>query len=211
MQTRFCDSPDLHAWIVEHDPLRVVPLRGDEDRYRFDVRGPYVERYWLPVLGPSCVFALRRLADALERCPNGLEVPLAPFARSVGLGTGIGRWSPIVRTLTRLDDFGFAHAAWDHYAVRVTAPALSRRQARLLPDFLAALHRHEDAARSELAPAVSASCEAGGSVGEAGPADSRRSPRVLPMVCHATSRPRSKSSAAASDGSTVASESCMFG
>ena len=146
MRTRFCDVPDLPTWIVEHDPLPVVPLQGS-DREGFDLRDTYVERYWLPILGPSCVFALRRLADALEQSPEGLELPLSPFARSIGLGPGVGRCSPIVRTFARLDDFGFAHAAWDHYAVRLVAPALGRGQLRLLPDFLAELHRRELAAR----------------------------------------------------------------
>jgi hypothetical protein len=169
MQTRLPDAMDLQWWIVHHDPLQVVRLDEGPRRERFDVRDAYVERYWLPVLGPSCVLALRRLADALEQSPHGLEIPLGALARSVGLGSGVGRCSPIVRTLTRLDDFGFAHAACDEYAVRVTAPPLSRSQVRRLPDFLAELHRLEGTDEREAAENAVMSREVGGSVGEVGP------------------------------------------
>jgi hypothetical protein len=177
MQTHCCEAPDLHAWIVEHDPLRVVPLDDVLPRNCFDVRGTYVERYWLPILGPSCVLALRQLANALEQSPSGFELPLAPFARSVGLGSGIGRCSPIVRTLGRLDGFGFAHATSDHYAVRLLAPALSRRQVRLLPDFLAELHRREVES-----PLQAATACAGQSRGGSGRSGRPTQPTSVPFV-----------------------------
>jgi hypothetical protein len=168
MHTRLPEAPDLQSWIVQHDPLQVVRL-DEGPRHGFDVRDAYVERYWLPILGPSCVLVLRRLADVLEQSPGGLEVRLGALARSIGLGSGTGRCSPIVRTLTRLDDFGFAHAAWDHYAVRVTTPSLRRSQVRLLPDFLAELHRLEDPEAHGGATATAMCREVGGSVGEVRP------------------------------------------
>jgi hypothetical protein len=41
-----------------------------------DSRSGYVETYWLPVLGPSCTLAARRIADWLEAEPDGFELGL---------------------------------------------------------------------------------------------------------------------------------------
>ena len=105
----------------------------------------YVETYWLAILGPSCVLLARRLVSWLEAEPDGFEISLAALADTLGLGSGVGRHAPIVRTLTRLADFGIARVA-DTYAVRVMFPPLSARQIARLPDHLAAAHAIDRAA-----------------------------------------------------------------
>jgi hypothetical protein len=132
-------SLDTNDWLVEHDPLPVRELCDTYDSSGFDARSVYVETYWLPILGPSCVFAARRLAAWLQAEPDGFEISLAALATSLGLGSGVGRHAPIVRTLTRLVDFGLANVS-DTYAVRKMFPPLSARQIMRLPDHLAAAH-----------------------------------------------------------------------
>ena len=61
----------------------------------------------------------------LEAEPNGFEISMAALASSLGLGSGVGRHAPIVRTLARLADFGLANIS-DTYAVRMMFPPLSR-------------------------------------------------------------------------------------
>lgn len=132
------------AWIIGHDPLSIVMLENPAiDALAFDSRSPYVETYWLAVLGPSAVLALRRVADWLEDCPSGIEISLEEFARTLGLGQGTGRHAAIVRTLDRLTRFGMASIVGDRYAVRPALPALSARYLRRLPRYLADRHTDE--------------------------------------------------------------------
>jgi hypothetical protein len=130
---------DINTWLVEHDPLPVSELRDAGGACGFDARSVYVETYWLPILGPSCVLAARRLASWLEAEPDGFEISIVALAGSLGLGSGVGRHAPIVRTLARLADFGIARVT-DTYAARALFPLLSARHIRRLPDHLAAAH-----------------------------------------------------------------------
>jgi hypothetical protein len=143
MQMTARRSLDTLTWLVEHDPIPLVSWHdSDVDDSGFDARSVYVETYWLSVLGPSCVFAARRLTVWLEVEPSGFELSLVALAESLGLGTGIGRHSPIVRTMARLADFGLASIT-DTYGMRHRFPPLSARQIARLPDHLAAAHATE--------------------------------------------------------------------
>ena len=157
MRTTTATGAETAKWISEHETLPVVWNDPTLDVVGFDPRSPYVEIYWLAVLGPSSIVAVRRLADWLDGKPSGIEITLEDLAQSLGLGRSIGRYSPIVRTLQRLLMFGLAAIAWDAYALRRTIAPLSVRQQRHLPGFLAA--RHDDdlrrlAAEADLGPVV---------------------------------------------------------
>ncbi len=138
------DQHSTTAWIADHDPLAVV-LGFDPaiDPIGHDVRSSYVETYWLPILGPSAIWAARRLVDWLDTAPGGVEVPLAPFGRSLGLGAGAAKNSPIVRTLARLAEFGMAAIDDESYAIRRCFPPLNSRQLNRLPSYLAQRHHAE--------------------------------------------------------------------
>lgn len=130
-----------NAWIAERDPLHVVAFADPlVDQLGHDVRSDYVETYWLPVLGPSAVWAARRLADWLDPSPDGLEVPLESLGRSLGLGGGVANHSPVVRTLARLIDFDLAVTDGTSYAIRRDFPQLRHYQLRRLPDYLVRSH-----------------------------------------------------------------------
>src|SRR5580704_11419549 len=89
-----------------------LPLRPwvDEviDTLGFDPRSSYVERFWLPILGPSTTWLLRRVATAFDRTPAGFDLPLADTARELGLGDKGGRHSPFLRALFRSCQFDMA-------------------------------------------------------------------------------------------------------
>ncbi len=107
-----------------------------------DPRSPYVETYWLAVLGPSTTWLLRRLAFRLEAEPDGFSLDLAETARSLGLGARGGRHSPFVRALDRCVAFELARRVDDdNLAVRRRLPPLSRRQVQHLPASLQQSHR----------------------------------------------------------------------
>ncbi len=128
--------------------LTVVPWTDPViDALGHDPRSPYVETYWLAVLGPSTTWLLRRLAFRLEAEPDGFSLDLAEMARSLGLGAKGGRHSPFVRTLARCVDFGLAKVdSCKSLAVRRRLPPLNRRQVLHLPESLQRGHRQwEDA------------------------------------------------------------------
>ncbi len=123
------DTLIVRAW---SDPL--VEAHG------YPATSSYVETFWLPILGPSATWALRRLAT-LAATPGGVRIPTAELARSIGVSAGTGRNSVIVRTLNRLVMFGVARWEGDGLAVRRSlAPLPARHLLRLSP---ALRHAHD--------------------------------------------------------------------
>lgn len=113
----------------------------------FDVLGPYVELFWLPVLGPSSTFLLRRLASGLRASPAGYDLGLDSAARALGLGGVGGRRSPFQRAILRCTRYRVArHLGDDRLAVRRWLTALPERHLRRLPEPLQAHHRRWEAA-----------------------------------------------------------------
>jgi hypothetical protein len=142
------DRVDINDWIASQPTLMVVALDDpSSDGFGHDVRSSYVETYWLPLLGPSALWAARRLGVWLEADPAGFEVPLESLSRSLGLGRGTGRQSPIVRTLARLAHFGMANADGFTYAARRRFPSLTPRHINRLPECLVLGHDLEEANR----------------------------------------------------------------
>ncbi len=113
------------------------------DELGHDPRSPYVERFWLAILGPSTVWLLRRLADGLDREPEGFRLDLQETARSIGVGLRGGRSSPFFRSVDRSCRFGAARfVAQDTLAVRRKLPPLTQRQVGRLPAVLQREHVH---------------------------------------------------------------------
>jgi hypothetical protein len=106
----------------------------------FDVRGPYVELFWLPILGPTATFLLRRLVSGLDTFPDGYELDLAETANALGLSLTAGVHSPFGRSLNRCVMFGMAHATSGGIAVRRVAPPLPARHTTRLPPHLRLAH-----------------------------------------------------------------------
>jgi hypothetical protein len=95
----------MHTMVTfETDELLVRPWTDEViDSLGFDPRSPYVERFWLGVLGPSTTWLLRRVAAAFDESPDGFYLPLGETARALGLGDRGGRHSPFLRTVNRMD------------------------------------------------------------------------------------------------------------
>ena len=99
--------------VAVHDTPQTLTVRPWPDSVLDDVghdpRSPYVERFWLGVLGPSSVVFHRRLAAELEANPSGFELPLEETAKTLGLGMRGGRNSPFLRTINRCAQFHLVH------------------------------------------------------------------------------------------------------
>ena len=85
--------------------------------------------------GPASVLLVRHLAVRFDSEPDGFELDLAHTARLLGLGTGLGRWGPIQRTIHRCVSFGFARRWGDAAAgPSATLPPVTRQQLARLPE-----------------------------------------------------------------------------
>ena len=117
------------------------------DRLGHDPRSGYVERYWLPILGPSCLLLLRRLAAELEQRPDGFEIDTALWATELGIGMKGGKNGPFWRAVERGCRFGAAQRNGDRLAVRRRLPPLTARQVERLPTPLQEAHHRWTEAR----------------------------------------------------------------
>jgi len=119
-----------------------------------DARSEYVERFWLPVLGPSTTCLLRHLAERLARSPAGCMLDVTETARALGLGERPGRHAPFLRTLARAIDFEMIRVdPPDSLETRVLLPALPARHLARLPSSLRASHRLAAVSPPEPVPA----------------------------------------------------------
>ena len=107
-----------------------------------DPRHPYFEFCYLPIIGPSSAWLVRRLVAGLEQRPDGFDVELVALAHDLGLGSGTGRSAPLRRTLDRVARFGLARWPNDHtYQIRRKVPPLAARQLERLGPVPSAVHR----------------------------------------------------------------------
>jgi hypothetical protein len=111
------------------------------DAVGHDARSPYVERFWLGVLGPTATWLLRRLAIRLEASPDGFELDLTTTAAELGLGPKAGPHSPFARTVARCARFGAVDVVSEGtIRVRRKLPPLTRAQVERLPSHLQVAH-----------------------------------------------------------------------
>jgi len=113
------------------------------DTLGHDPRSEYVERFWLPTLGPTSVLLLRRLASAFDRSPTDcpIEMEIGDLSQALGLGMRDGTSSPLVRSFDRLTQFELAcKTASNSFAVRRNLPPINRRHVHRLPDSLQREH-----------------------------------------------------------------------
>src|SRR4051794_4895826 len=116
-----------------HDP--VVESVGH------DPRSPYVERFWLGVLGPSTTWFLRHVATAFDTYPDGFELETAEVAGALGLAGKLGRDGAFTRTLARSITFGMAALHPYGLQVRRMMPPVSQRLLVRLPVTVQDAHR----------------------------------------------------------------------
>lgn len=125
-----------------HASLRVVGWPDAViDRLGHDPRSSYVEHFWLPILGPTSTWFLRRVAAGLDASAAGITLDHEDTARSLGLGGRQGRHSPFARAVTRCVTFEVAR--WQGpaaLAVRRKLPPLARRYVLRLPPRLQRMH-----------------------------------------------------------------------
>lgn len=132
------------------ETVRIQPWNDPVlDTLGHDPRSLYVERFWLPTLGPTALLLLRYLAARFESDPEGSELDVAETSRALGVGVREGRSAPLWRTLNRLVQFDLARTPDEplpgarplpEVEVRRHVPPVNRRHVRRLPPHLQSAH-----------------------------------------------------------------------
>jgi hypothetical protein len=129
--------------------FRLRSRRIASTRNGYDAQSPYVEQFWLPVLGPSTTFLIRHMNIRLERDGEGVILEAALTARALGLGERPGRHAPFLRAVRRAIDYDLISLGERDekspetevpLLVRRLVPLLSNRLAERLPEPLAREH-----------------------------------------------------------------------
>lgn len=137
----------------EEHPV-TTPTDTQPDRYQLtwaaralpnpnmSLTGDYLEYVWLPLLGPSAVLVLRRLGRILGAPDHHRthSIGRTALAAGIGVGDGGGRNAPIVRTLHRLERFGFIEITGDHIRVNPTVRPVPPSLVDRLPGPSLAVH-----------------------------------------------------------------------
>lgn len=111
------------------------------DTLGHDPRSEYVERFWLPTLGPTTLLLLRRIATHFDTTDDDLTFDVAELSQSLGLGSREGTSSPLFRSLERLVQFDLAcNPTTRAYAVRRHVAPINRRHLHRLPPSLQRAH-----------------------------------------------------------------------
>jgi hypothetical protein len=147
-------TTDSYALAAEHEVLQpsliVRPwLDPVVDTIGFDVRSVYAETFYLPVVGPTALWLIRRLVAGLDQFPDGYELDLAETARALGLGFTTGRAGPFLKALDRCSMFGLTRPAPDGLGVRRHVAPLPRRHVERMPPHLRAAHAEWIAGRGQ--------------------------------------------------------------
>ena len=125
----------VELWVEPWNDLYQDSNRGHHPR------SPYVELFWLGVLGPSATWLIRRLALRLEEVPEGILVNTAEIAGEIGLGGRQALQSAFERAFERCCRFGLMQRGRHNTLfVRTRLPDLSARMAERLPSRLRVLH-----------------------------------------------------------------------
>lgn len=107
----------------------------------YDPRSSYTELFWLPILGPSAVWLLRRVKDLLEKEPHGFSIEIGELSVMLGLGSNTGRYSSVQKTLNRLVIFELARIMpSEAVSIRIMMPPLPNRYLARLPESLRREH-----------------------------------------------------------------------
>ncbi len=103
--------------------------------------GFYAERYYGPIVGPTCLLLLRTLTTRLETDTEGFSVDTSELAASIGCSARGGLNSQFWKAVRRGGRFGLINQVDDRIAVRTELSQLTARMVQRLPSQLRSEHR----------------------------------------------------------------------
>ena len=88
-RVRLQEGTDASSWLSARRTVEAIPIRHPViEALGHHPTSEYAEQFWLPVIGPSALWAHRRLT-AGDR--SGYQLDLSTLGQEIGLGTGTGR------------------------------------------------------------------------------------------------------------------------
>ena len=103
--------------------------------------GFYTERYYGPIIGPTCLLIVRALAGRLATDTDGFSIVTAELAASIGCSSRAGASSQFWKALRRGARFGLMRQIDDRLVVRTELSPLTARLVQQLPVHLRREHR----------------------------------------------------------------------
>ena len=135
------------------DPTLIVIPWDDPvvDAVGHEVRSAYSEFFWLNVLGPTALWALRRLVYGFDRYPLGYELDMAETANALGLSYSSSTSNTFLKALQRCVMFGVSQPFSHGLAVRRRLPPVAPRHLARMPHGLQELHHQWEVRTVDLA------------------------------------------------------------
>ncbi len=125
------------------EPITVYPWSQPRfEQWGHHLRSEYVEQFWLPILGPSCLVLARHIGTNFDESTTAYESDTHTMARSIGVAP-----SQLARVINRLATFGIATCSPGPrrvLALRTHWAPLSAHAAQRLPTHLIELHRETE-------------------------------------------------------------------
>lgn len=96
--------------------------------------------YITPIAGPATSLMIHRFATYIAAGETWINFELADLGKTFGIGYNNGANNPVIRSLERIDRFGFGRLELTKplLRLRTAIPPISRRLAERIPDYLAA-------------------------------------------------------------------------
>jgi hypothetical protein len=116
--------------------ITLTALRTKRDDIGHDPRAPYIERFWLPILGPTAIFLARLAAYGFDTTDT-YSVDTVDLAHALGIRTP----SRLSQAMHRLGHFELATHNENQWTLRAEWPWLDYGYVRNLTEPLKTEHR----------------------------------------------------------------------
>lgn len=98
----------------------------------FLANDPYINTFWLPILGPTATLLLNHLMSSALCEYDEFVMDLAELSSTIGVGNREGNSSPIVKNLKRLCDFGLISKYQERYYIPTNIEPMCENHLRKL-------------------------------------------------------------------------------
>lgn len=107
----------------------------------FLANDPYIDTFWLPLLGPTATLLLNSLMSRALYEHDQFDIELNKLSMSIGVGNREGSASPIAKNLKRLSDFGLLSKHNEKYYVPTSIDTIEENHLRKLNSALQLEHK----------------------------------------------------------------------
>lgn len=119
-----------------------IPIQpNNNSTVSFLANDPYIDKFWLPILGPTATLLLHELMGKALVSPDAFTSSIRELSCIIGVGNREGSASPIAKNLKRLCDFGLISKYNDYYYVPTNIEMMGEDKLRKLSYTLQSEHK----------------------------------------------------------------------